>query len=74
MGVRGVRRYLHESGGDSIAALRPSEAAIYGRFGYGPATRGNQLRCEKRSMHFRPGTDFGDGTIQLLAAATQPDP
>ncbi|MEU6331825.1 GNAT family N-acetyltransferase [Streptomyces sp. NPDC047049] len=57
---------LHESGGEPIAVLRPSEAAIYGRFGYGPATRGNQLRCDKRSMLFRPGTDFGDGTIQLL--------
>ncbi|MEU9125554.1 GNAT family N-acetyltransferase [Streptomyces sp. NPDC048506] len=57
---------LHESGGEPIAALRPSEAAIYGRFGYGPATRGNQLRCEKRSMAFRPGTDFGDGTLHLL--------
>lgn len=57
---------LYESGGEPIAALRPSEAAIYGRFGYGPATRGNQLRCDKRSMVFRPGTDFGDGTIQLL--------
>jgi len=57
---------LHESGGEPIAALRPSEAAIYGRFGYGPATRGNQLRCDKRSMVFRPGTDFGDGTVQLL--------
>ncbi|WP_235618125.1 GNAT family N-acetyltransferase [Streptomyces sp. CB02400] len=57
---------LHESGGESIAVLRPSEAAIYGRFGYGPATRGNRLRCEKRSMSFRPGTDFGGGGIQLL--------
>lgn len=46
--------------------LRPSEAAIYGRFGYGPATHGAQLRCEKRSMIFRPGTEFGDGTIRLL--------
>ncbi|MFE3772168.1 GNAT family N-acetyltransferase [Streptomyces sp. NPDC059122] len=57
---------LHDSAGEPIAALRPSEAAIYGRFGYGPATRQNQFRCDKRSLHFRPGTDFGDGTIQLL--------
>ncbi|KOG41977.1 GNAT family N-acetyltransferase [Streptomyces decoyicus] len=57
---------LHECGGEPIAVLRPSEAAIYGRFGYGPATRGAQLRCEKRSMVFRPGTAFGDGTIRLL--------
>ncbi|WP_399897654.1 sterol carrier protein domain-containing protein [Streptomyces sp. BBFR51] len=57
---------LHEAGGEPIAVLRPSEAAIYGRFGYGPATVGNQLRCEKRSMLFRPGTDFADGTVRLL--------
>jgi predicted acetyltransferase len=57
---------LHQSGREPIAALRPSEAAIYGRFGYGPATRGARLQCEKRSMHFRAGTDFGAGTIRLL--------
>ncbi|MEU0212253.1 GNAT family N-acetyltransferase [Streptomyces canus] len=57
---------LHESGGEPIAALGPSEAAIYGRFGYGPATFANQLRCEKRSMLFRPGTDYGGGSVLLL--------
>lgn len=57
---------LHESGREPIAALRPSEAAIYGRFGYGPATRGNQLRCDKQAVCFRPDADFGDGTVQLL--------
>ncbi|AWW43393.1 GNAT family N-acetyltransferase [Streptomyces cadmiisoli] len=57
---------LHDSGGEPIAVLRPSEAAIYGRFGYGPATRQSRLRCDKRAMAFRPGTDFGDGTIELL--------
>lgn len=57
---------LHATGGEPIAALRPSEAAIYGRFGYGPATQGARLRCEKRALRFRPGTDFGDGTIRLL--------
>lgn len=57
---------LHTSGAEPIAVLRPSEAAIYGRFGYGPATRGARLRCEKRALRFRPGTEFGDGTIGLL--------
>lgn len=57
---------LHATGGEPIAVLRPSEAAIYGRFGYGPATQGARLRCEKRALRFRPGTDFGDGTIRLL--------
>ncbi len=58
---------VHERGVEPIAALRPSEAAIYGRYGYGPASRGGQLRGEKRSMAFRPGTDFGSGTIRLVA-------
>lgn len=57
---------LHTSGTEPIAALRPSEAAIHGRYGYGPATQGARLRCDKRAVRFRPGTDFGDGTIRLL--------
>lgn len=60
---------LHEQELEPIAALRPSEAAIYGRYGFGPATRGNQLRCDRRSMRFRADTDFGDGTVLLLPRA-----
>ncbi|MFG2135058.1 GNAT family N-acetyltransferase [Streptomyces sp. NPDC048751] len=59
---------LHEQQREPIAALRPSEAGIYGRYGYGPATAGNQLRCDRRAMCFRPGTDFGDGTVRLRHA------
>lgn len=57
---------LHTSGTEPIAALHPSEAVIYGRYGYGPATQGARLRCDNRAVRFRPGTDFGDGTIRLL--------
>lgn len=57
---------LHEQNQEPIAVLRPLEAAIYGRYGYGPATRGNRIRCEKRSMAFRPGTDFGGGSVRLV--------
>ncbi|MEU5541900.1 GNAT family N-acetyltransferase [Streptomyces sioyaensis] len=57
---------LHERGREPIAALRPAEAGIYGRYGYGPSSRGAQLRAEKRAMDFRPGTDFGAGSIRLL--------
>lgn len=64
--MRRQLRDLYETGGEPVAVLRPSEAAIYGRFGYGPATLGNRLLCEKRAMHFRPGTDFGDGVVRLL--------
>ncbi|MEV6595208.1 GNAT family N-acetyltransferase [Streptomyces acidicola] len=59
---------LHESGREPIAVLRPSEAGIYGRYGYGPATLGNRLRCDRRALRFRPSTDFGNGTIRLSAA------
>ncbi|MFH8614992.1 GNAT family N-acetyltransferase [Streptomyces sp. NPDC017979] len=64
-----MRRQLtevYEGGGESIAALRPSEAAIYGRYGYGPATRGARLRCAKKELRFLPGTDFGTGRVLLL--------
>ncbi|MFF2813478.1 GNAT family N-acetyltransferase [Streptomyces sp. NPDC058000] len=56
---------LHEQRREPIAALRPSEAGIYRRFGYGPATLGNQLRCDRRAMRFRTDVDFGQGTVRL---------
>ncbi|MEU1193935.1 GNAT family N-acetyltransferase [Streptomyces sp. NPDC005859] len=56
---------LHEQQREPIAALRPSEAGIYGRYGYGPATVGNRMRCDRRAMRLRPDTDFGDGTVRL---------
>jgi predicted acetyltransferase len=61
---------LHDGGGEPVAVLRPSEAAIYGRYGFGPATRGNLMRCERRSMLFRPGVDFGAGQVRLLNRAS----
>jgi predicted acetyltransferase len=64
---------LHDNGLEPIAALRPSEAGIYARYGYGPATLGNQIRCDRRAMRFRPDTDFGGGTVRLLPA-DQADP
>lgn len=36
------------SGGDVIATLRASETAIYGRYGYGVATRYRNLRIDRR--------------------------
>ncbi|ADD44982.1 GNAT family N-acetyltransferase [Stackebrandtia nassauensis] len=55
---------LHEHG-ESVAALRPAEAGIYGRYGYGPASRGVMLRLDKRAMAFRADVDFGGGAIAL---------
>jgi predicted acetyltransferase len=60
---------LYEHGGEAVAVLRPAEAAIYGRYGYGAASCGNLIRCEKRSMLFRPGTEFGDGAVRLMDRA-----
>ncbi|KIZ16547.1 GNAT family N-acetyltransferase [Streptomyces natalensis] len=60
---------LHQNRREPIAALRPSEAGIYGRFGYGPATRGNRIRCDRRALRFRPDTDFGEGSVRLVPAA-----
>ncbi|MEV5529000.1 hypothetical protein [Streptomyces prunicolor] len=59
---------LHTSGAEPIAALRPSEAAVYGRYGYRPAHPGStpplrQARCPlpsrnrlRRRNHPTPGT------------------
>ncbi|MFB6888622.1 GNAT family N-acetyltransferase [Kitasatospora sp. NPDC056327] len=60
---------LHERGTEPVAALRASEAGIYGRYGYGPATRAALFDADKRTMRLRPGTDLGPGTVRLLDAA-----
>jgi predicted acetyltransferase len=51
--------------GEPLAALYASEAAIYGRFGYGVATHWLDLDAESRRMSFRddPGPE---GTVQLV--------
>ncbi|MFJ7995712.1 GNAT family N-acetyltransferase [Streptomyces sp. NPDC096310] len=59
---------LYEHRREPIAVLRPSEAGIYGRYGYGPATLGNQMRCDRRALRFRPDTDFGEGTVRVQHA------
>lgn len=64
--MRAILTDLYENGRESVAVLRPSEAAIYGRYGFGPATRGNVMRCDRRSMVLRPGVDFGTGSVRTL--------
>ncbi|MFI1312528.1 GNAT family N-acetyltransferase [Streptomyces albidoflavus] len=59
---------VYERGLEPVAVLRPSEAGIYGRYGYGPATLGDQLRIDRRAVRFRDGTDFGAGTVRLRPA------
>lgn len=58
---------LHDEQQESIAVLWASEAAIYGRFGYGLASQACQVTVSTRNARLRP--DLGrDGRVQLLAA------
>jgi predicted acetyltransferase len=53
--------------GDVLATLRASEPGIYGRFGYGVATRGRAVRLPGRAA-LRAGAPAG-GTVRLLEPA-----
>lgn len=49
---------LHESGAEPVSGLHASEAAIYGRFGYGLATSGLRLTLPRRTaLRDVPGAD-----------------
>ncbi|MEJ8280781.1 GNAT family N-acetyltransferase [Pseudonocardia spirodelae] len=50
--------------GDVATVLRASEAAIYGRYGYGVASRGEHVRLDARP-DWRPGAPAG-GTVRML--------
>ncbi|NIH80500.1 GNAT family N-acetyltransferase [Amycolatopsis viridis] len=52
--------------GDVLATLHASEATIYGRFGYGAATRGKTVRITPTA--FRDDAPAG-GTVRLLTTA-----
>jgi predicted acetyltransferase len=53
--------------GEVLASLRATEATIYGRFGYGVATRTHEVRV-RRSRGWRPGAPVG-GRVRLLERA-----
>ncbi|WP_436495108.1 GNAT family N-acetyltransferase [Actinokineospora sp. HUAS TT18] len=57
---------LHESGGEPIAALWASEAAIYGRFGYGLATDYVHHEITAKTP-FRPGIDLGAERVREVS-------
>jgi predicted acetyltransferase len=71
-----MRRQLSDlrAQGEFLAVLLASEATIYGRFGYGPATYGHRLTVDRNRAAFRtPPTDSGsielrkrDGSTELL--------
>lgn len=51
--------------GEPLATLRASQTAIYGRFGYGIATRGRGLRVATDRPGWRSGAPEG-GSVRLL--------
>jgi len=51
--------------GEPVAALWASEAPIYGRFGYGAATRFYRTKLD-RSRVSLPGEPLGPGTVRIL--------
>jgi predicted acetyltransferase len=58
---------LHESGGEAIAALWASETEIYGRFGYGLASRRWRMTLRRPVRFSAPAAD-GAQRVQLLDA------
>jgi predicted acetyltransferase len=51
--------------GEPVATLRASEYPIYGRFGYGVATRGRDVEIDPRRASMHPNAPSG-GSIRLL--------
>lgn len=66
-----IRRQFEDvrAHGESVAALNASEGGIYGRFGYGMASRLARVSGDKRMMRLHPGVDTGQGRVQLLDSA-----
>lgn len=53
---------------EPVASLRASEAGIYGRFGYGVATRGRTVRIDRRRAALRPDAPGTTGSTRLLSS------
>jgi predicted acetyltransferase len=51
---------------EPVASLRASEGGIYGRFGYGVATRGRTVRIDRRRAQLRAGAPGTSGSVRLL--------
>jgi predicted acetyltransferase len=54
--------------GEPFATLRATEAVIYGRFGYGVATRGRSVVVDRRRAVFHPGVP-DSGSVRVLPLA-----
>lgn len=59
------RRFVEA--GTTISILTASEGAIYGRFGYGPATIRRSVQIDRRLVAFRPGAPDPAGVRQVDA-------
>lgn len=64
--MRTQLREIHEAGGPAVAALWASEAAIYQRFGYGPATFHINYSISAKAS-FRSGVDLGGDRVRELS-------
>jgi predicted acetyltransferase len=60
---------LHESGGEPVAALWASESNIYGRFGYGLASRVARVQVPS-DIAMRDDIDFGVDRVAVVDAET----
>lgn len=56
---------LHESGGEPVAALWASEGGIYGRFGYGLASK-QVVMTVRRGARLRADVDPGEERVTLV--------
>ena len=61
---------IHEQGREPVAALWASEAAIYGRFGYAPATLRGNLTGRSERLRLRPDIDLGAGRVHTVPLDT----
>lgn len=59
------RRFVED--GTAVSILTASEGAIYGRFGYGPATTRRSVQIDRRLVAFRPGAS-NPGGVRLVDA------
>jgi predicted acetyltransferase len=60
---------LHEQQREPVAALWAAESAIYGRFGYAPATYRGGLTGRTERLALRAGADSGSGRVDLVDVA-----
>jgi len=60
---------LHESGGEAVAGLTATEPPIYGRFGYGLASRSAQLTIPRSHSALRKPQGIDAVTLRLIPTA-----